>query len=174
MTIRRVGQMLCLLLLGALLLLVGSGALTSLLRAGTASLRAAQPAAPAAKAEPYTFPSVIHTPEETARARLLCADMGEQGWTIARRRERTGMTLDEALALLAKEHGGTPAFPPLEHVTYLAYADPAGTPEWARGFVQRVCLKEMLGSLVEPQAAPPAQATTPAQPRRTAKEAPRR
>jgi hypothetical protein len=131
-----------------LVLLASGGLLTSLYRTRSSTNATT---APAAQTEPYTFPSVIHTPEETARARLVCADMGERGWAIAYRRERTGMTLEEALALLAREHGGTPAFAPLEHVTYLAYANAAGTPEWARGFVQRVCLREMLGSLAEPK-----------------------
>ena len=48
-----------------------------------------------APGEPYTFSSVLHTPEETARARLVCADMGEKGWTMAWQRQRTGMTLPE-------------------------------------------------------------------------------
>jgi hypothetical protein len=122
---------------------------------------AAAPSPALAPTEVYTFPSVIHTPEETARARLACADMGDYGWTIAQRRERTGMTLDEALALLAKEHKGTPAFRPLERVTYLAYTNPSGTPEWVRGFVQRVCLRDMLGSLTEPKVEPLDTMTTP-------------
>jgi hypothetical protein len=128
---------------------------------------------PPASTEPYTFPSVVHTPAETAKARLLCAEMGEQGWAIAYRRERTGLTLEEALALLDKEHWGTPAFRPLERVTYLAYLNPLdnswAAPDKVRGFVQRVCLRDMLGSLAEPKVEPPAATTTPAKKRGTTK-----
>ena len=144
-----------------LVLLVGGGLLASLWYGAGTSRAPTTQAAPAQPTEPFTFPSVVHTPEETARARLVCAEAGDYGWSVAVRRERTGMTLEEALALLAREHGGTPGFAPLEHVTYLVYADPAGTPAWARGFVQRVCLKEMLGSLAEPKAEPPAPTTPP-------------
>jgi hypothetical protein len=150
-----------------LVFLASGGLLTSLCRTGGTSLATTEPAAPAAQTDPYTFPSVIHTPEETARARLVCAEAADYGWSVALRRERTGMTREEALALLAREHGGTPAFAPLEHVTYLAYAAAAGTPAWARGFVQRVCLKEMLGSLAEPKVEPPVQTTPPTQPRKS-------
>ena len=156
--------------LGLLVLfLLGCCLVTVLLSFQGEHINKPPPPAVAPPAEPYTFPSVIHTPEETARARLACADMGDYGWTIAQRRERTGMKLDEALALLAKEHKGTPAFRPLEKVTYLAYADPMGTPEWVRGFVQRVCLRDMLGNLAEPKVESPAPTTTPAKKRGTTK-----
>jgi hypothetical protein len=92
---------------------------------------------------------------------MVCAEIGDYGETIAWRRQRTGMTLPEALTVLAKEHKGTPAFRPLERVTYLAYADPQGTPTWVRGFVQRVCLKDMLGSLAEPKSETPAPTPEP-------------
>jgi hypothetical protein len=151
--------------------LVGLGVVVSLLRAAPSPFVTTPPAATAAPAstESYTFPSVVHTPEETARARLVCAEAGDYGWGVALRRERTGLTEKEALALLKREHGGTPAFAPLEHITYLSYGYPAdtdgATPERVRGFVQRVCLREMLGSLAEPTAPPPVPPPLPAQPR---------
>jgi hypothetical protein len=94
--------MLCLFLLGVLLLLVVGGFFVSLTRTvGSTNATMVDGAPPAlAKAEPYTFPSVVHTPEETARARLVCAQAGEYGWSVAYKRQRTGLTLEEALALL--------------------------------------------------------------------------
>jgi hypothetical protein len=132
--------------LGLLLLFILVGGLLSGLHAE--HLRPPAPPAaapPPSRPEMYTFPAVSPTPDATARARLVCADMGDYGWSVARRRERTGVTLDEALLLLAQEQMGTAAFRPRERVIHLVYADPEGTPAWARGVVQRVCLREMLG-----------------------------
>jgi hypothetical protein len=104
------------------------------------------------------------TPAETARARLVCADAGDYGWSVARRRERTGVTLDEALTLLAQEEMDPVKFRPLAHVIGLAYAatDAEWPPERTRGFVQRVCLREMLGDRAEPKVEPAVPPTTPA------------
>jgi hypothetical protein len=129
----------------------------------------APPAQPA-PAGPYTFPSVIHTPEETARARLVCEQAGDYGWGVAFKRQRTGLTLEEALALLTREHGRTADLRPLERVTTIVYwydADTDGArPDKARERVQRVCLTDMLGSLADPKPEPAAPAQPPEKPRK--------
>jgi hypothetical protein len=153
-----------------LVLLAGVGLLVTLSLTGGSPNVTPVPAQPA-PAGPYTFPSVVHTPEETARARLVCAEAGDYGWSVAYKRQRTGLTEDEALALLAKERGGTADLRPLERVTTIAYWYPADAdasrPDKARERVQRVCLKDMLGSLAEPKAEAPAQAPPPEKPRKS-------
>jgi hypothetical protein len=116
------------------------------------------------------FPRVGTTPADTARARLFCADMGEYSWSVARRRERTGVTREEALTLLAQEHLDPAAFGPRAKVIDLTYAFTVPVTPWpeqmrdlARDIVQRVCLEDMLGTRDTPTVEP---ATSPS-PRET-------
>jgi hypothetical protein len=154
-----------------LVTLCGSAIVVGLYRAGAPPFATAAPPAQTVPTRPYRFPSVEHIPEETARARLVCAQAGDYAWSVARRRERTGLTLEEALALLTQEHGTAPDFRPREYVTYIAYyagdaGPPWSEPEKVRGFMQRMCLKDMLGSLAEPKAEAPTQPPPPAPPRK--------
>jgi hypothetical protein len=142
-------------------ILVGLGALLPPEHQSPSSVAPPVPAAVPAPTEPYTFPAVAHTPDATAQARLACAEMGNYAQSLVWRRQRTGLPLEEALVLLRTERGGTPMFRPLERVTYMAYSDPEGTPTWTRGFVQRSCLRDMLGSLAEPTHETPASAPAP-------------